>query len=296
MSTVLLLQGVCMTLLQKLPEYNLYDWSILHKMFHISQTDPEDNRTETKILTARTDGCLQARHRGQGPDKGDVLAIIEVKLYRRFRPKANTAPIRIQEGAEMAAWISTEARKGLFPPRSDKTIYRRLLISQDFNQVFLTIAEFDESYIRCISGDEGGWSRAAATPDILATPSKHPRLDLRSGMSSSPPDTDNRGRPQRRDEKKDKKSSSIFSFKSSSGPSSSSKSIPSASDPPRHRFRSAVPCTLSGKAGPKLFIQAQSSVSASHPEEVCFRVPGAPLAPRQSTYQANEVGGGRGAF
>ncbi|KAJ4329400.1 hypothetical protein N0V84_000034 [Fusarium piperis] len=148
MSMVLLLQGVCMSLLQT-QEYELYDWTILHKLFTISQPDPDNEGMRRNILTAKTDGCLQARHKGRDPDKGNALAIMEAKPYRRYSPEDNAIAIRIQEGAEMAAWISTEARKGLLPSRSDdKTIYRRLLISQDFDQVFLTIAEFDEQYIR----------------------------------------------------------------------------------------------------------------------------------------------------
>lgn len=128
MSMVLLLQGVCMSLLQT-QEYELYDWTILHKLFTISQPDPGNESVRRKILTAKTDGCLHARHKGRDPDKGDALVILEAKPYRRDVPENNGTAIRIQEGAEMAAWISTEARKGLLPSRSDdKTIYRYVTI------------------------------------------------------------------------------------------------------------------------------------------------------------------------
>ena len=63
------------------------------------------------VLTAKTDGCFRVRL-GPDPDKTDVLAIIEVKPYRRST-SSNSLSVRIQEGAEMAAWIASESTKGL---------------------------------------------------------------------------------------------------------------------------------------------------------------------------------------
>ncbi|KPM45734.1 hypothetical protein AK830_g762 [Neonectria ditissima] len=123
MSIVLLLQGVCMSLFQE-SIYKSYGWSILHKQFSVTQPDRDDRLKRTKILTAKTDGCLQFRRHGEDPDKGDTLAIIEVKPYRRSKPYANTAAIRIQEGAEMAAWISTDVKTGFLPSSSQKKTYR----------------------------------------------------------------------------------------------------------------------------------------------------------------------------
>lgn len=123
MSLILLLQGVCMRLLQE-RQYAEYDWSILHKQFSVSHLDSQDPRVKTKIFTAKTDGCLQVRRRGQDPDAGEALAIVEVKPYRRTQPRSNTGAIQIQEGAEMAAWISTSVKTGFLPADSENRVYR----------------------------------------------------------------------------------------------------------------------------------------------------------------------------
>ncbi|KAI8650906.1 hypothetical protein NCS57_01425900 [Fusarium keratoplasticum] len=52
----------------------------------------------------------------------------------------------------MASWISTESKKGLLPPDPRIKAYRRLFISQDFDHVFLTIAEFDDQYVQYVRG------------------------------------------------------------------------------------------------------------------------------------------------
>lgn len=123
MSLVLLLQGVCMPLLQD-SRLKGYDWTILHKQFSVSQ--PEGNSTHPNerknILTAKTDGCLQVRKQHQDRSKSDTLSIVEVKPYRRNSPESNAKTIRIQEGAEMAAWISSEALMGMLS--SMPNVYR----------------------------------------------------------------------------------------------------------------------------------------------------------------------------
>ncbi|KAF5023562.1 hypothetical protein F66182_4375 [Fusarium sp. NRRL 66182] len=193
MSLTLLLQGVCMSLLHRSLS-DSYNWSIVHKQFHVSypDPDPESKTGRKKILTARTDGCLQATIRGKDADKGDTLAIIEVKPYRRRDPEANEKSVRIQEGAEMAAWISTESIKGLLPSDSGSGTYRRLLISQDFDQVFITIAEFDDQYIRPKPRDSGRLStqlQLSAFETAAANappPADAPRLPFR-GRRQTPP-------------------------------------------------------------------------------------------------------------
>ena len=45
-----------------------------------------------------------------------VLSIVEVKPYHRVTNRMSMNAIRIQEGAEMPAWISTESSKGNLPP------------------------------------------------------------------------------------------------------------------------------------------------------------------------------------
>ena len=115
MSLILLLQGVATVLhMAHGPAREGYNWSILHKRFSITQpgeqTDPTTPATPRNILIAKTDGCLQFTTPHGGPDDNVVLGIIEVKPFLRST-KAKTA-IRIQESAEMAAWISTESSKG----------------------------------------------------------------------------------------------------------------------------------------------------------------------------------------
>ncbi|RSM14704.1 hypothetical protein CDV31_005286 [Fusarium ambrosium] len=150
MTMLLLMQGACLPLLQQ-TSYKDYAWSIVHKQYSITRPNLKKN-----ILTARTDGYLQARRPGCLPDENDALAIIEVKPYRRHNPPANLKAVRIQEGAEMASWICTESQKGLLPPDPTTKTYRRLLVSQDFDHVFLTIAEYDDQYVEYVRGTVDG--------------------------------------------------------------------------------------------------------------------------------------------
>ncbi|KAI0104626.1 hypothetical protein GGR51DRAFT_521573 [Nemania sp. FL0031] len=89
-----------------------------------------------KVYEARVDGYLCSKD-------NEVKAIVEVKPYTRSSKLEN---IRMQEAAQMAAWINSD------PPnvqtmREQKKTCRRLLISQDHNQIFITIAEFDADYV-----------------------------------------------------------------------------------------------------------------------------------------------------
>ncbi|KAJ4324546.1 hypothetical protein N0V84_003825 [Fusarium piperis] len=156
MTLLVLLQGVCMPLLQQ-PTYKQYSWSAVHKEFSVSHPNPDDHTIRSKVMTARTDGCLQVKRDHQGPDSTDTLAIIEVKPYRRTQPENNEKAVQIQEGASMAAWISTEGTNGLLPTLSRSKKYRRLLISQDFDEVYVTIAEYDDLYVQYIRGDNIRW-------------------------------------------------------------------------------------------------------------------------------------------
>ncbi|KAM5343288.1 hypothetical protein ACJ41O_014254 [Fusarium nematophilum] len=202
MSLVLLLQGVTMSLLQT-KKYEPYDWTILHKLFSVTQPNPDNGSKRTRLLTAKSDGCLQVSRPGQDPDNGDTLAIIEVKPYRRLNPVKNAAAVRVQEGAEMAAWISTEPRRGLLPASAKKGTYRRLLVSQDFDEIYITIAEFDEAYVRYIRGDSVSWPLASRrAPED--SPSRDPRPST-VAAGPSQPTAEERGRPVRRDEKDKKK-------------------------------------------------------------------------------------------
>ncbi|KAF9775865.1 hypothetical protein IL306_006007, partial [Fusarium sp. DS 682] len=59
-----------------------------------------------KVYEARVDGLLQV--------KGDTCAIVEVKPYIRYGSEKILDKIRMQETAQMAAWIAQD------PPRDDK--------------------------------------------------------------------------------------------------------------------------------------------------------------------------------
>uniref|UniRef100_A0A8H7KCP0 Uncharacterized protein n=1 Tax=Bionectria ochroleuca TaxID=29856 RepID=A0A8H7KCP0_BIOOC len=83
-------------------------------------------------------------------EHSDALCILEMKPVRR---KAKKLPIAMQEAAEMAAWISTEHELGLLPSfQSDAAgnAKRRFLISQDLDEICITVAEYDDDYIRYI--------------------------------------------------------------------------------------------------------------------------------------------------
>ncbi|KAJ5213232.1 hypothetical protein N7449_000401 [Penicillium cf. viridicatum] len=85
---------------------------------------------------ARTDGYLE-----DGGSSERVRALIEVKPMLRAK-KRN--PIRMQEAAQMVAWIKSDP-----DPRGALNLPgRRLHISQDRHQIFITFAEYDESYIQ----------------------------------------------------------------------------------------------------------------------------------------------------
>ncbi|EDN09882.1 predicted protein [Histoplasma mississippiense (nom. inval.)] len=83
-------------------------------------------------LEAQTDGCLR-KH-----GTGDVVAIVEVKPHLRVPYQA---PIKMQETTQLIALI---AQKEV----PDPSINRFVLLSQDRHQVYLTVAEYDEDYIK----------------------------------------------------------------------------------------------------------------------------------------------------
>lgn len=116
MSLVLLLQGVSIAL-RKEPQYESYNWTTLHKQFSVTQPDAEGNRVS--VMTAKTDGCLQFS--GDSPEPV-TLSILEVKPFRRWTRPSSGKAVQVQEGAEMAAWISTESTQGLLP--SSGGVYR----------------------------------------------------------------------------------------------------------------------------------------------------------------------------
>ncbi|VUC32694.1 unnamed protein product [Clonostachys rosea] len=125
-----------------------YKWSIFRKTFHVLQI----REKVEKVMTSQTDGCLQIVRDNFLLEDFPTLSIIEAKPIRR---KSKLNAISRQEGAEMAAWISTEPFRGLLPvPESSPSrcgLKRRVLISQDFDEICITVAEYDDAYIEYIT-------------------------------------------------------------------------------------------------------------------------------------------------
>ncbi|KAH9890297.1 hypothetical protein F4778DRAFT_753258 [Xylariomycetidae sp. FL2044] len=110
------------------------DWTLHRKAFVVKSLDGE------KVYEARVDGYL-----GLGDRVG---AIVEVKPFLRG---TKYVPIRMQETAQMAAWICND------PPdtkkmRAENINDKRLLISQDRNEIYLTFAVYDADYVDYIRG------------------------------------------------------------------------------------------------------------------------------------------------
>ncbi|KAL4931267.1 uncharacterized protein BDV17DRAFT_288815 [Aspergillus undulatus] len=89
-----------------------------------------------KVYEARTDGYLYTQNH---PIKTSNV-IIEAKPVPRLScPKA-----RMQETAQMAAWIHCE--RDAITGNSKKT-FRRLMISQSWDAIYLIFAEYDADYV-----------------------------------------------------------------------------------------------------------------------------------------------------
>ncbi|KAK5994473.1 hypothetical protein PT974_04948 [Cladobotryum mycophilum] len=157
MSLVLLLQGLCM---YNPAVSNNIGWYGIRMAFSIEQA-------KTKIMTARTDGCLQLLQDGILEENCPTLAIIEVKPHKRVD---NRVAIQMQEGAEMAAWISSKPFSGEMPKLADPERHRRVIISQDFNEIFIIIAEYDDEYVDYITGSNA--TRDSPEPQTGAPSSK----------------------------------------------------------------------------------------------------------------------------
>ncbi|ATY65724.1 hypothetical protein A9K55_001281 [Cordyceps militaris] len=110
-------------------------WSLYRQPFCVRDRNAE------KVFEARVDGIYEVG--------ADIVSIVEVKPYNRLHSVKVNSAISMQETAQMAAWISQ------FPPADAKTapperMYRRLLLSQDKDEVFCTVASFRPAYVRYI--------------------------------------------------------------------------------------------------------------------------------------------------
>ncbi|KAJ0425229.1 hypothetical protein BJY00DRAFT_308557 [Aspergillus carlsbadensis] len=90
-------------------------------------------------FVARTDGYLS-------DEEGNPLVLIEVKPVTR---NTKLTPIRMQESAQMVAWIKAY-EDGAHAPRKMRTI-----ISQDRHEIFITVADCKVEYVRYLQGVSG---------------------------------------------------------------------------------------------------------------------------------------------
>ncbi|KAK4133933.1 hypothetical protein BT67DRAFT_449992 [Trichocladium antarcticum] len=133
------------------------------------------------VCEARTDGVL--RNPGSLDCRGP-LAILEVKPYKR---NWSQAKIEWQEACQMAAWISTSLRESTAERRragslstSDNTKRRRILISQDYRFLYITVGEWGKGYETHLSG--GG-------PRPVTPPSKNSSPIQNRGLADAKPAT-----------------------------------------------------------------------------------------------------------
>ncbi|KAN0084770.1 hypothetical protein V8E54_001237 [Elaphomyces granulatus] len=97
-------------------------------------------------VATRTNGILQHQK------TGNIQAIVEAKRKDRI---FETNKVRMQEPAEMVAWIMNSRRGLHFNPTG-----RFLLIAQDHAKVFLVFASFNPAYINYLKsrgGEYGPW-------------------------------------------------------------------------------------------------------------------------------------------
>ncbi|EAS28132.2 uncharacterized protein CIMG_09336 [Coccidioides immitis RS] len=107
-------------------------WSLQRKAFKFGEGD-------TTLYEARTDG-----HLFTGAEPLASKIIVEVKR----KPRAWIPEVSMQETAQMVAWIFTEPDEHQQFRIGPETVYRRFLISQDRDEIYLIVAEYDSEYIR----------------------------------------------------------------------------------------------------------------------------------------------------
>ncbi|XWW97672.1 hypothetical protein V2A60_005658 [Cordyceps javanica] len=112
----------------------------------------------------------QPYHNSAGPrDTRNITVILEVKRASRANEKeAWRQKVLIQEAAQMAAWIA-EVPTLLGQEADEKGEYRRLLLSQDQREIFVTIATYTGEYINYImnSVDRPVYRKALLRPDCF---------------------------------------------------------------------------------------------------------------------------------
>ncbi|KAG8406608.1 hypothetical protein J3458_020951 [Metarhizium acridum] len=113
-------------------EDSLGQWTLRRHPFIVRSAN-----TNEKIYEVRVDGLLRL-NKSQHP-----AAIMEVKSFLRYGDDGSSGPIRMQESAQMAAWIAENPP----PSKSNSQKHRRLLVSQDRHEIYLNIATFSDDYV-----------------------------------------------------------------------------------------------------------------------------------------------------
>ncbi|KAF1989303.1 hypothetical protein K402DRAFT_269534 [Aulographum hederae CBS 113979] len=109
------------------------DWTLHRRPFVLTDS------SKLKAYEACVDGYLRTKK-----SPAAASAIIEVKPFLRSGQKGDA--IRMQETAQMAAWIRSEPHVTVDVSRKNKATYTRFLVSQDKFEIYLTFATFDAQY------------------------------------------------------------------------------------------------------------------------------------------------------
>ncbi|KAL2821904.1 hypothetical protein BJX63DRAFT_427265 [Aspergillus granulosus] len=99
----------------------------------------------TASYEARTDGYLESIEESEKDKK--IRALIEVKAALR---EIKRNKIRMQESAQTVAWLKSHPDTGgLLNTRG-----RRIHVSQDRHEIWVIIADYDDSYLRYLEGED----------------------------------------------------------------------------------------------------------------------------------------------
>jgi hypothetical protein len=127
------------------PDEQIVNTALINFLASITQYFPCPARWTLKRKAFRVDKW-EARTDGYLTDGSQVIkAIIEVKAAKRHDKKP-VSRVRMQEGAQMAAWILTHPDTGFLSRKDNGDRKVRVLISQDRHEIFVTFAEYGPAY------------------------------------------------------------------------------------------------------------------------------------------------------
>ncbi|KAI1086030.1 hypothetical protein F5B19DRAFT_480667 [Rostrohypoxylon terebratum] len=117
----------------------MFKYSYDRKRFQVRTLD--ENGDQVKVFEARTDGvCMDSS--GE-----EIWLIFEAKAERQFEDN-NDVGYAIQETGELAAVVSSHPPKDLKPGKKNPYV----LISQNMDQIWVTLAKVDKAYVDFITG------------------------------------------------------------------------------------------------------------------------------------------------